>query len=86
MDDAVNDETMPLPCKQFKKIIKGLENKSRSQLRVGLAELLTFEEVLYECERFEQRIEMLIEEKRVQNYSQGFFFSVGLLKQLAAKY
>ena len=60
---------MPLPNKQFKKIVKKLDAKVRSQLRLGLAELLTFEEVLYECERFEQRIEMLVEEKRVQNYS-----------------
>jgi hypothetical protein len=71
---------MPLPCRQFKKIVKRLEGQTRSKLRSGLAEILTFEEVLYECERFEQRIEMLIEEKRVQNYSQGYFFSVGLLK------
>ncbi len=69
LDDAIDDETMPLPNKQFKKIVKKLDAKVRSQLRLGLAELLTFEEVLYECERFEQRIEMLIEEKRVQNYS-----------------
>jgi len=60
---------MPLRNMQFKKIVKKLDSKVRSELRLGLAELLTFEEVLYECERFEQRIEMLIEEKRVQNYS-----------------
>ena len=60
---------MPLQNKQFKKIVKKLDAKVRLQLRLGLAELLTFEEVLYECERFEQRIEMLVEDKRVQNYS-----------------
>ena len=86
LDDAINDETMPLPNKQFKKVVKKLDGQVRSQLRSGLAELLTFEEVLYECERYEQRIDMLVEDKRVQNYSQGYFFSIGRLKQLSAKH
>jgi hypothetical protein len=47
LDDAINDETMPLQNKQFKKIVKKLDVKVRSELRLGLAELLTFEEVLY---------------------------------------
>ena len=42
LDDAINDETMPLPNKQFKKVVKKLDGQVRSQLRSGLAEFLTF--------------------------------------------
>lgn len=73
---------MPVSQKSFDKIVSKLHLKTRQVLRTGLSELLKFDEVLYECERFEQRVDILVEEKRSQNYSQGYYFSIGLLKQL----
>ena len=54
---------MPIGVKQFKKIVKRLENQARTNLRYGLSELLKFEEVLFECEKLEQRIALLVDER-----------------------
>lgn len=55
---------MPVSDKQFNKLVSKLTKSTRKDLRLGLSELLRFDEVLYECERFEQRIDILVEEKR----------------------
>lgn len=44
---------MPLPAKKFNKIIKTIEMQCKAMLRVGLAEFLQFDEVMYESDKFE---------------------------------
>ena len=51
---------MPLPDKKFNKIIKKIEMESKAMLRGGLAEFLQFDEVMYESDKFEQRITSLV--------------------------
>lgn len=65
LENEINDETMPLSDKQFKKIVKRISRETGKKLRYGLCEILKFEEVLYECERFNQRVDCLVEEKKI---------------------
>ena len=51
---------MPLPAKKFNKIIKKIEMECKAMLRGGLAEFLQFDEVMYESDKFEQRITSLV--------------------------
>ena len=76
---------MPLSDKAMKKINKRLDEKYRARLRRDLAEITTFDEVMLETEKLEERMRQNFEAKRQENYSQGYFFTVGLLKQLYAQ-
>ena len=82
LDSLVNDQTMPLPDKTINKIFKKLEAKYKDQLRQNLAEIATFDEVMHENDKIEERMRQRFEAKRSTNYSQGYYFSLGLLKQL----
>lgn len=52
------------------------------RLRKDLADIATFEEVMNETEKIEERMRQLFDLKRQENYSQGYYFAIGLLKQL----
>ena len=60
LEKEINEDTMPLPAKKFNKIIKKIEMESKAMLRGGLAEFLQFDEVMYESDKFEQRITSLV--------------------------
>ena len=47
---------------------------------MSLSEIATFDEVLVQSDLFEHKIKDFYEEKRRENYSAGYFFTVGLLQ------
>jgi hypothetical protein len=53
LESQINEETMPLADKHFAKIVKGACREARLKLRHGLSELLKFDELQSECERFD---------------------------------
>lgn len=48
LDSCLNDETMPVSDKAFKKAVSKGMAVARNNLRRGLSEILKFDEVLYE--------------------------------------
>jgi len=60
-----------------------LEEKYRARLRQDLAEISTFDEVMQETEKIEERMRQLFEVKTQENYSLGYYLAVRILKQLA---
>lgn len=73
---------MPLSEKNLTKTFKRLETKFKGILRENLSEIATFDEVMFENDKIEERMKQKFEAKRAENYSQGYYFSLGLLKQL----
>ena len=73
---------MPLSDKSLGKIKKTLEEKYKARLRKNMAEIATFDEVMFETDKIDEKMRQYFEAKRLQNYSQGYYFAVGLLKQL----
>ncbi len=73
---------MPLSDKSLGKIKKTLEEKYKARLRKDMAEIATFDEVMFETDKIDEKMRQYFETKRLQNYSQGYYFAVGLLKQL----
>ena len=55
-------------------------------LKTSLSEIATFQEVLTQSDQLESKMKDIFEQKRQENYSAGYFFSVGLLQQLKEKY
>ena len=76
---------MPLAEKSLNKICKKLEAKYKARLRHDLAEIATFDEVMFETDKIDERMRHYFEAKRNENYSQAYYFSVGLLKLLYAE-
>lgn len=60
-----------------------MEEKYRARLRQDLAEISTFDEVMQETEKIEERMRQLFEVKTQENYSLGYYLAVRILKQLA---
>ena len=79
---SVNDLTMPLSEMALLKIKNQLQDKYRTRLRKDLAEIATFDEVVHETEKIEERMRQIFDQKRQVNYSQGYYIAVGHLKQL----
>lgn len=73
---------MPLSEKVLNKTFRKLESKYKDVLRQNLAEIATFDDVMFENDKIEERMKLKFETKRCENYSQSYFFSLGLLKQL----
>jgi len=55
---------MPLADKTINKLNKKLQEKYRSRLRKDLAEIATFEEVMHETEKMEERMRQLFDTKK----------------------
>ena len=85
LNSQVNIETMPLAEKALNKVCKKLEAKYKARLRHDLAEIATFDEVMFETDKIEERMRHYFEAKRNENYSQAYYFSVGLLKLIYAE-
>ena len=49
-------------------------------LKTSLSEIATFREVLTQSDQLESKMKDIFEQKRNENYSAGYFFSVGLLQ------
>jgi len=47
-----------------------------------MAEIATFDEVMEETDKIDERMRQYFDLKRSENYSQGYYFTLGLLKQL----
>lgn len=60
-----------------------MEEQYRARLRQDLAEISTFDEVMQETEKIEERMRQLFEMKTQENYSLGYYLAVRILKQLA---
>ena len=75
---------MPLADQALNKACKKLEKKYRARLRRELAEIATFDEVMAETDKIDERMRHIFEVKRNENYSQAYYFSVGLMKLLHA--
>ena len=73
---------MPLAENRLTKIFKKLECRYKGILRNNLAEIATFEEIMFEADKMEDRMRQFFDTKRNENYSQGYYFTLGLLKQL----
>ena len=71
---------MPIAEKKLEKIFYRLEAECKENLRKGLSEFLSFEEVLEMSDIFERNISLRKEERLKENYSQGYYFSTGLIK------
>ena len=69
LNEQVNEQTMPLSEKQLNKIFRKLEEKFRARLRKDLAEIATFDEVMFETDKIDERIRQHFEAKRQENYS-----------------
>lgn len=64
LNELVNEQTMPLSDKSLGKIQKNLEEKARAKLRKDMAEIATFEEVMFETDKIEDKIRSHFEIKR----------------------
>ena len=64
LNELVNEQTMPLSDKSLGKIQKNLEEKARAKLRQDMAEIATFEEVMFETDKIEDKIRSHFEIKR----------------------
>ena len=73
---------MPLATVKLDKIFKKATVKYKTMLKTSLSEIATFDEVLVQSDLFEHKIKDFYEEKRKENYSAGYFFTVLLLQQL----
>lgn len=73
---------MPLAEKVLNKKCKKLEQKYKARLRQDLAEIASFDEVMFETDKIDERMRQYFDAKSKENYSQGYYFSVGLLKLL----
>ena len=85
LNSQVNLESMPLADKALNKACKKLELKYKARLRHDLAEIATFDEVMAESDKIDERMRQMFEVKRNENYSQAYYFSVGLMKLLYAE-
>jgi len=85
LNSQVNLESMPLADKVLDKTFKKLEAKYKARLKHNLAEIATFDEVMVESDKIDERMRQFFEVKRKENYSQAYYFSVGLLKLLYAQ-
>ena len=60
LDAQINEETLPLPEKHFEKICKELKKTTIRTLKGTLAEILPFEDVVEEMDRFEEKLDTII--------------------------
>lgn len=86
INDQVCEETMPLGTVQLEKIFKKANVKYKTMLKTSMSEIATFEEVLLQADLLEHKMKDMFETKRQENYSAGYFFTVGLLQQLKEQY
>ena len=82
LNSKVNEQTMPLSEKILAKTFKKLECKYKAILRKNLAEIATFEEIMIEADKMDERMRQFFDSKHNENYSQGYYLTLGLLKQL----
>jgi hypothetical protein len=73
---------MPLSEKTLTKTFRKLECKYKANLRQNMAEIATFDEVMEETDKIDERMRQYFDSKCSDNYSQGYYFTLGLLKQL----
>ena len=84
--EQTNPDSLPLASVKLDKIFKKATVKYKTELKMSLSEIATFDEVLVQSDLFEHKIKDFYEEKRKENYSAGYFFTVGLLQQLKDQY
>ena len=82
LNEQLGVEVLPVSEKEMNKKFKKLELKYKAKLRQDLAEIATFDEVMFETDKIDERMRQNFELKRKENYSQGYYFAVGLLKLL----
>ncbi len=56
---------MPLSEKSFGKIKKTLEEKYKARLRNNMAEIATFDEVMFETDKIDEKMRQYFEAKRL---------------------
>ena len=64
---------------QLEKIFKKAELKFKGMLKTSMSEIATFQEVMSQSDQLEHKMKDMFETKRNENYSAGYFFTVGIL-------
>ena len=59
VNQLINEETMPMSQKALRKIFKKLEQKYKSELRHSIAEITTFDEVMFETDKIEEKMKQI---------------------------
>ena len=69
---TLNREKPNLPQKQLELLYQKEISKHTNELRMNLADFLTFPEIIIECKQFKQRAMILVQDILDENYTIGF--------------
>eukprot|EP00347_Sterkiella_histriomuscorum_P019605 403340994 len=82
IEESISEECMPFTKETFQKIVKKLTKENKTALSKQLSQILNFQEILKEQQKFKERILDVVERKYQQNYSASYHYASGLINKL----